>query len=135
MFDQLVEDRIQAAMARGDFDNLPGVGRPLQLDDDRLVPEHLRVGMRILKNAGLIPQELLALREANQMQSQLASEGIDDAERRRAKLRLRILLARLEESGLLHTSRAVLHKYQEALLARLSEPDLREAAADEHTHR
>lgn len=135
MFDELVEDRIQAAIVRGDFDNLPGSGKPLQLDDDRLVPEHLRVGMRILKNAGMIPQELLALREANQIQSQLVAEGIDDAERRRAKLRLRILLTRLEENGLLHTSRAVLQEYQEALLARLSDPAPREPAIDERMHR
>lgn len=135
MFDHLVEDRIQAAIARGDFDILPGIGKPLHLDDDRLVPEHLRVGMRILKNAGMIPHELVALRELNQIQSQLVAEGIDDAERRRAKLRLRILLTRLEESALLHTSRAALHKYQEALLARMSEPAPREPAIDERMHR
>lgn len=121
MFDQLVEERIQAAIARGDFDHLPGIGKPLELDDDRLVPEPLRMGMRILKNAGLVPPELAILREVNEIRSILLAGRAEDAERRRAKLRLRFLLARLEASGLLHTSRAVLRQYQDALLARLSE--------------
>lgn len=120
MFDQLVEQRIQAAIARGEFDHLPGIGKPLALDDDRLVPESLRVSLRILKNAGFVPPELLLLREVNEIQSQLLGDGTEDAEQRRAKLRLRILLARLEAGGLLHTSRAALRRYQDALLARLS---------------
>lgn len=121
MFDQLVEERIQAAIARGEFDHLPGIGKPLELDDDRLVPEPLRMGMRILKNAGLVPPELAILREINETQSILLAHGSEDAERRRARVRLRLLLARLEAGGLLHTSRAVLRQYQDALLARLSE--------------
>lgn len=130
MFDQLVEERIQAAIARGEFDHLPGIGKPLELDDDRLVPEPLRMGLRILKNAGLVPPELAILREVNEIRSMLLADGNEDAERRRAKLRLRLLLARLEASGLLHISRAALRQYQDALLARLTEtPQDRGASA------
>jgi len=38
LLDQLTESRIAEAMARGDFDDLRGAGRPLELDDDALVP-------------------------------------------------------------------------------------------------
>jgi DnaJ family protein C protein 28 len=31
-FERLVEDLIQESMARGDFDNLPGAGKPLKKD-------------------------------------------------------------------------------------------------------
>jgi hypothetical protein len=61
LLDFLVEKKIQEAMACGDFDNLPGAGRPLDLDDDALVPEALRVANRILKNAGLAPPEVKKL--------------------------------------------------------------------------
>lgn len=48
-----VEQSIQEAMARGDFDNLPGKGRPLSWDsardDDTWLASHL------LKNAGYRP--------------------------------------------------------------------------------
>ena len=34
---KLVEERIQKAQEEGVFDNLPGKGKPLQLDDDSCV--------------------------------------------------------------------------------------------------
>ena len=49
----IAERKIEEALARGEFDNLPGAGRPLNLDDiDPLLPEELRMAFRILKNAG-----------------------------------------------------------------------------------
>jgi hypothetical protein len=61
MLDFLVERKIQEAMACGEFDDLPGAGRPLELDDDALIPEELRVANRILKNAGVTPPEVKKL--------------------------------------------------------------------------
>lgn len=55
----LAERKIAEAVSRGEFDDLPGTGRPLDLADDPLVPEDLRVANRILKNAGLSPKALL----------------------------------------------------------------------------
>ena len=54
---------IAEAIARGELDDLPGAGRPLDLDDDALVPEELRLAYRILKNAGFVPAELETLKE------------------------------------------------------------------------
>ena len=58
MLDFLAERRIAEAQSRGELDNLPGAGRPLELDDDALVPEDLRLAYRILKNAGFVPPEI-----------------------------------------------------------------------------
>jgi hypothetical protein len=54
----LAERRIEEALARGELDDLPGAGRPLELDDDPLIPADLRVAYRILKNAGYVPPEV-----------------------------------------------------------------------------
>ncbi|HEY7527996.1 MAG TPA: DnaJ family domain-containing protein, partial [Candidatus Deferrimicrobiaceae bacterium] len=54
----LAESKIREAMERGEFDRLPGAGKPLSLDDDSMVPHELRVAYRILKNAGCLPPEL-----------------------------------------------------------------------------
>ena len=59
LLQQLAEARIREAIEAGELDNLAGRGRPLQLDDDRLVPEGLRAGYRLLKNAGYLPPEHL----------------------------------------------------------------------------
>ncbi|MEJ5211791.1 MAG: DnaJ family domain-containing protein, partial [Burkholderiales bacterium] len=72
LFQQLVEQRIEAAMAAGEFDALPGAGRPLDLTDDALVPPELRMAWRILKNAGYIPPEVEALRDVAQLEQALA---------------------------------------------------------------
>jgi hypothetical protein len=53
IFELLAEKKIQEAASRGELDELPGAGRPLDLDDDALVPEELRMANRILKNAGM----------------------------------------------------------------------------------
>ncbi len=59
-FELIAEKRIAEAIERGELDDLPGEGRTLVLDDDRLVPEELRMAYRILKNAGYVPQEVEA---------------------------------------------------------------------------
>ena len=47
----IAERKIAEAVSQGELDNLPGAGRPLDLDDDALVPEEMRMAHRILKNA------------------------------------------------------------------------------------
>lgn len=51
----IAERKIADAIDQGLFDNLPGKGKPLVLDDDSLTPAASRVGNRILKNAGVVP--------------------------------------------------------------------------------
>src|ERR1700742_4894405 len=71
LLDALVEQRIAAAAARGEFDDLPGAGAPQVLDDDTLVPEEVRVANRILKNAGFVPPAVEQLRALRDLQAEL----------------------------------------------------------------
>jgi hypothetical protein len=98
LLDALAEARIEQAIARGDLDGLPGAGRPLVLDDDRLIPEELRAAYRILKNAGFVPPEIEARRDVADLVALLATLDDDDAQRR-ARAKLALLEARLEASG------------------------------------
>lgn len=72
MMSALVEQRIKEAMARGEFDNLPGKGRPLELEDMAHVPEELRVGFKLLRNAEMVPEEMLVSKEIIALQDLLA---------------------------------------------------------------
>lgn len=51
------EEKIRQAMKDGEFDNLPGKGKPLVIEDLSAVPEELRMAYRILKNAKVIEEE------------------------------------------------------------------------------
>lgn len=51
------EDRIKKAYRDGEFENLPGYGKPLNLEDLSAVPEELRMAYKMLKNAGFSPEE------------------------------------------------------------------------------
>ncbi len=89
----IAERRIAEAQDRGDFDNLPGMGRPLQLEDDSAVPEELRMAYKVLKNAGCLPPELADRKEINTVVD-LLEHCQDERERVRHMQRLRFLVTR-----------------------------------------
>ncbi len=117
--DALVERRIAEAVARGEFDDLPGSGRPLALDDDPLVPEEQRVAYRILKNAGFIPPELEHVCEVNRLLGVIERAELGEVAHARASRRLHALLARIEASGRPATALCAWLEYNEALTRRL----------------
>lgn len=95
IFDLIAEQKIAEAISRGELANLPGEGKPFDLDDDRLVPEDLRMAYRILRNAGFVPPEVEAVREIGELIRFIdtLSEGDD---RSKALKRLQVLRLRLE---------------------------------------
>ena len=93
-FDRIVEERIREAVLDGDFDNLPGRGKPLNLEDDSHIPAELRLAYKILKNAGFAPPEIQLKKEILRAEDLLA--GITDAaERYRAVRKLNFLIMKL----------------------------------------
>jgi hypothetical protein len=117
-FDAIAERRIREAQERGEFDHLPGTGAPLELDDDLLVPEELRVAYRLLKNAGFIPPELAAHREIRELE-QLLQAADTDVERRPLLARINFLLGRAS-AGRRRGQLQVEADYYERIAARLS---------------
>jgi hypothetical protein len=59
----IIETIIKKAQARGEFDNLPGRGKPIDLMDYFNTPEDVRVAQSMLKNAGMVPVEIDLLQE------------------------------------------------------------------------
>lgn len=96
--DAIAERRILEAQARGEFNDLPGTGAPLPLDDDPLVPEELRAAYRVLKNAGYLPPELDVHREIREIELLLAAAE-SDTERERLLARIRFLMSRNSTRG------------------------------------
>ena len=89
----IAERRIEEAMQKGEFDNLPGQGRPLELEDLSNVPEELRMAYKILRNAGCLTPELEERKQINRVLDLL--EGCEDEHQRVAGMqKLRFLVDR-----------------------------------------
>ncbi len=94
IFEKIAEQRIQEAMERGEFDNLPGAGKPLTLEDDSHLPADLRIAYKILKNADCLPPELELRKEIRTTEELLA--GIQDTqEKYRQMKKLNYLILKL----------------------------------------
>jgi hypothetical protein len=77
-FDKLVEEKIKEAQARGDFDNLPGKGKPIDLSAYFETPEEVRVAQSVLKNGGFTSREVELLNEIARLKETLAA-GVEEA--------------------------------------------------------
>jgi len=95
--ERIAEERIKQAQKDGEFDDLPGRGRPLDLEDDAHVPPELKMAWRVLKNAGCLPPELEAEREIRTA-LELLEAMTDEAERYRQMQRLNLMITRLNET-------------------------------------
>ncbi|XTZ38810.1 DUF1992 domain-containing protein [Salmonella enterica] len=100
LLDQWAERHILDAQQQGAFDNLPGAGEPLTLDDDSHIPPELRAGFRLLKNAGCLPPELEYRKEAIALMDLLDSVQADDPQYQEMRHRLTLLELKLRQAGL-----------------------------------
>src|SRR5258708_36736306 len=96
----IAERKIQEAIADGVFDNLPGKGRPLDLDSDAGTPPELRAAHRILKNANVPPDWIqldkyirASIAECHEMRAKLASDRIRAGSREKQLLVERYITA------------------------------------------
>ena len=93
-FEKIVEDRIKKALHKGDFDNLPGAGKPLDLQNDQHIPEDLRLAYKILKNGDCLPPEIELKKEILRTEDLLAGMN-DTAERYSTLKKLNFLIMKL----------------------------------------
>ncbi|RYL88966.1 DUF1992 domain-containing protein [Sporolactobacillus sp. THM7-4] len=116
----LAESRIQEGLKEGAFENLPGKGKPQNFEDLSMVPEDLRLGYKVLKNAGYLPEEL-QLRKDMVTLSDLIQCCDDEHERTRLNQQLtekRLRFNMLAEKRSLKKTSAFL-KYRNKIFNRL----------------
>ncbi|ACL20067.1 conserved hypothetical protein [Desulfitobacterium hafniense DCB-2] len=77
MFDELVEAKIQEAMKNGEFDNLP-YGKPINLNYWASLPEDIRMGLMLLRNAGYVPEEVQLLKDTEELRERLVGSTDPD---------------------------------------------------------
>lgn len=119
LFDLIAEQKIADAIGRGELSDLPGQGKPLDLDDDALVPADLRMAWRILRNAGFVPPEVEALREIGELERFIETQS-DGEVRSTAGRKLQLLRERLERSASRGGGLRAGRPYVERVLRRLA---------------
>jgi len=97
-FWRVSEEKIREAYQNGEFDDLPGFGKPLELEDLSSVPEELRLAYRLLKNANFT----ISAEEDKLKQEMLTIEKLiqacgDETERARLQKKLTEKLLRYNQ--------------------------------------
>lgn len=118
-FEIIAERRILEAMDQGEFDNNPLAGKPLPPDGlDNVSPE-LRMSLKILKNAGVIPEELELCKEISSIEA-LLTACVQDEEK--VSLRVKLNEKQLRYNMLMEkrTGKVFLPEYHAKIMAKLA---------------
>lgn len=97
-----IEQKIREAMERGEFDNLSGAGKPLDLDAYFNTPEDLRMAFAMLKSNEFVPEEVEIFREISELDEKIKACSNEDE---RAKIKARRDERRLKLTLLLDARR------------------------------
>lgn len=104
LIELVAERKIQEAIERGEFDHLPGMGKPLPAEQAN-VPDDLRSTCKILKNANVLPEEMQVSKRIHALNELLAQcedeEKAQSISRELNELELRydLLMERRGETG------------------------------------
>ena len=84
-----VSKQIQEAMERGDFNNLPGKGKPQQRDDNPYIPPAVRTVNQMLKDNGFAPRWIEIDKEIR-AETENAENLIENIKGRRQRLEVQL---------------------------------------------
>ena len=100
LFDLIVERKIKEGYRKGDFDNLEGQGKPLDLNKYAGIPPEKRVAYSIMMNNNIVPEEvdlmksIAKLKEARKEATTSSERETIDRELTNRSLRLKLLMER-----------------------------------------
>ena len=75
---KIAESKIREAIKKGELKNLPGAGKPVNIDNMNFIPYEERLAYTVMKNAGLVPDEVVLKKEMETLQNSIA--GCQDME-------------------------------------------------------
>ena len=117
--ERLAEQRILEAQRKGDFNNLAGKGKPLDLEDHSDVPEELRMAYHVLKNAHVLPPEAELMKDIHILED-LLKHVEDESERHSLAKSLQWKMIRLDILKRRSMDLTSVRDYSRKLIAKLS---------------
>ncbi len=91
----IAEQKIQEALKKGDLNSEKWKNKPLPEENDRFVPDDLKMAYKILKNSGYLPPEIEERKEVKKLEELIATTE-DEHTRVRQMKKLSVLLAKIE---------------------------------------
>lgn len=91
----IAEQKIAQAMKEKDFNSPKWKNKPLPLEDDRFVPDDLKMAYKVLKNSGYLPPEIEERKEIKRVEDLIAKTE-DEHERLKQMKKLSVLLMKVE---------------------------------------
>jgi hypothetical protein len=115
----IAEQKIAQAMKEKDFTDSQWKNRPLPLEEDRFVPEDLKIAYKILKNAGYLPPEIEDRKEVKRLEDLIAVTE-DAHERVKQMKKLTVLLMKVEANRSFASNIASQDEYYRKVVERVS---------------
>lgn len=116
---RIAEAKIREAVERGDFEDLPGKGKALDLEEFDRVPEELRAAYTVCKNAGVLPPEVELRNEVVSLR-QLLAACTDEDQARELRTKLSAASLRFEMLMERHRTNPAWRQYGDAIRSKLT---------------
>ena len=82
--EKFIDEQIRMAIEAGEFDDLPGKGKPIDLRAYFETPEDLRMAYSILKSNNFVPEEVEMLKDIGTLKKRLEASS-DEEQKSRLK--------------------------------------------------
>jgi hypothetical protein len=113
---RIAEDKIRESIKNGEFKDLPGFGKPIELEDLSHIPEDLRIGYLMLKNAGYVSEEVDLKKELMSIEDLIrCCEDEDEREKLKKKLNEKLLRLNMLMKKRNTSNSVALREYQERI--------------------
>ncbi|KPB06138.1 DnaJ family domain-containing protein [Bacillus sp. CHD6a] len=119
-FFRLTDEKIKKAYEDGEFENLPGYGKRLELEDLSNVPPEMRMAYKMMKNAGMMEEQ--QVRTEIEYLEDLIEGAHNEADEARLHQRLtekQLRLQQLIQKKKKEANSAVFKDYQSQIMKRL----------------
>lgn len=115
------EERIKKAYQDGEFEQLPGFGKPMELEDLSSIPEELRMAYTVLKNAGYTDEQNRLRQEMLSIEDLIRKvQNPEEKEQLRKQLNEKMLrYNRLMSSNRVKTNSAGFKNYRQQIVKKL----------------
>ena len=115
----IAEQRIAEAMRERDLNSPKWKNKPLPLEDDRFVPDDLKMAYKILKNSGYLPPEIEERKEIKKLEDLIACTE-DEHERLKQMKKLNILMMKIDSKRSTTSSITSQHDYYRQVVEKIT---------------